>query len=220
MPLSEVQKIAQMPGKITEIVVAADDGTTPEQLKQRIVQALGDTAVVRTGKEQAEETAGDINESLGFLTTALLIFAGIAVFVGGFLIFNTFAVTVAQRSREFALLRTLGASRRQVLNSVIAETLVIGFVASVLGILGGLILAPGLRGHAGLVRPRAALDGHGGRAADDHRRPARRHDRDARLRLHPGPARHARGAARGDARGGDPGHASRVSRRRLTTSAS
>ena len=145
MPLSEVQKIAQQPGEITEIVVAADDGTTPEQLKQRIVQALGDTAVVRTGKEQAEETAGDINESLGFLTTALLIFAGIAVFVGGFLIFNTFAVTVAQRSREFALLRTLGASRRQVLNSVIAETLVIGFVASVLGILGGLILAPGLR---------------------------------------------------------------------------
>src|SRR5829696_6461767 len=120
MPLSEVQEIAQQPGQIT--------------------------AVVRTGKEQAEETAGDINESLGFLTTALLIFAGIAVFVGGFLIFNTFAVTVAQRSREFALLRTLGASRSQVLRSVVAETLVIGFVASVLGLLGGLILAPGLRG--------------------------------------------------------------------------
>ncbi len=146
MPLAEVQQIAQMPGKITEIVVAAEDGTTPEQLKQRIIQAVGDTAVVRTGKEQAEETAGDINESLGFLTTALLIFAGIAVFVGGFLIFNTFAVTVAQRSREFALLRTLGASRPQVLRSVIAETLVIGFVASVLGLIGGLILAPGLRG--------------------------------------------------------------------------
>ncbi|HYI20374.1 MAG TPA: FtsX-like permease family protein [Solirubrobacteraceae bacterium] len=146
MPLSEVQQIAQMPGKITEVVVAADDGTTPEQLKQRIIQALGDTAVVRTGKEQAEETAGDINESLGFLTTALLIFAGIAVFVGGFLIFNTFAVTVAQRSREFALLRTLGASRPQILRSVVAETLVIGFVASLLGLLGGLLLAPGLRG--------------------------------------------------------------------------
>jgi putative ABC transport system permease protein len=67
------------------------------------------------------------------------------VLVGGFLIFNTFAVTVAQRSREFALLRTLGASRRQVLNSVVIETLVIGFLASVAGILGGLALAPGLR---------------------------------------------------------------------------
>ena len=67
------------------------------------------------------------------------------MFVGSFLIFNTFAVTVAQRSREFALLRTLGASRRQVLNSVVVETLVIGFVASVIGILGGLVIAPGLR---------------------------------------------------------------------------
>src|SRR5215207_7614143 len=146
MPLSEVQEIAQQPGQITEVVVAAEGGTSPEELKARIARAVGDTAVVRTGKEQAEETAGDINESLGFLTTALLIFAGIAVFVGGFLIFNTFAVTVAQRSREFALLRTLGASRRQVLQSVIVETLIIGFAASVLGILGGLILAPGLRG--------------------------------------------------------------------------
>ena len=146
MPLSEVQRIAQQPDTITEVVVAAEGGTTPEELKGRIVTALGDTAEVRTGKEQAEETAGDINESLGFLTTALLIFAGVAVFVGGFLIFNTFAVTVAQRSREFALLRTLGASRRQVLRSVIVETLIIGLAASVLGILGGLLLAPGLRG--------------------------------------------------------------------------
>ncbi len=146
MPLSEVQKIAQKPGELTEVVVAAEGGTSPEQLKARISEALGGTAVVRTGKEQAEETAGDINESLGFLTIALLVFAGIAVFVGGFLIFNTFAVTVAQRSKEFALLRTLGASRRQILTSVVFETLIIGFIASVLGIVGGLLLAPGLRG--------------------------------------------------------------------------
>src|SRR5215210_3327737 len=124
MPLAEVQKLAQEPGSITEVVAAAQD---------------------RTGKEQADKSAADISDSLGFLKTALLIFAGVAVLVGGFLIFNTFAVTVAQRSREFALLRTLGASRRQVLNSVVVETLVIGFVASVLGILGGLVLAPGLR---------------------------------------------------------------------------
>ena len=79
------------------------------------------------------------------LKTALLVFAGVAVLVGGFLIFNTFAVTVAQRSREFALLRTLGASRRQVLNSVVVETLIIGVIASILGILGGLVIAPALR---------------------------------------------------------------------------
>jgi putative ABC transport system permease protein len=145
MPLEEVQRIAQQPGAVTEVVAAAEDGTSPEELKASIQSAVGDTAVVRTGEEQADESAADINESLGFIKIALLVFAGIAVLVGGFLIFNTFAVTVAQRSREFALLRTLGASRRQVLNSVIVETLLIGFVASVLGILAGLVLAPGLR---------------------------------------------------------------------------
>jgi putative ABC transport system permease protein len=146
MPLSEVQKIGREPGRLTEVVVAAEGGTSPEQLKGRISAALGGTAEVRTGKEEAEKQAGDINESLGFLKIGLLVFAGVAVLVGGFLIFNTFAVTVAQRSREFALLRTLGASRRQVLNSVVIESLIIGFAASVIGILGGLLLAPGLRG--------------------------------------------------------------------------
>src|SRR5215208_1792619 len=145
MPLEEVQKLAQEPGSVTEVVAAAEDGTSPERLKASIKAAIGDTAVVRTGKEQADESASDITDSLGFLKIGLLVFAGVAVLVGGFLIFNTFAVTVAQRSREFALLRTLGASRRQVLSSVFVETLVIGVVASVLGILGGLVIAPGLR---------------------------------------------------------------------------
>ena len=145
MPLAEVQKIAQEPGAVSEIVTAAEGGTSPEQLKAAIGDAIGDTAVVRTGKEQAEESTSDITDSLGFLKIGLLVFAGVAVLVGGFLIFNTFAVTVAQRSREFALLRTLGASRRQVLNSVIVETLVIGFLASVAGILAGVVLAPALR---------------------------------------------------------------------------
>jgi putative ABC transport system permease protein len=145
MPLSEVQRIGREPDTLTEVVVAANGGTSPEQLKGRIRQALAGSAEVRTGKEQAEKQAGDITDSLGFLKIGLLVFAGVAVLVGGFLIFNTFAVTVAQRSREFALLRTLGASRRQVLNSVVVESLIIGFAASVLGILGGLVLAPGLR---------------------------------------------------------------------------
>jgi putative ABC transport system permease protein len=145
MPLEEVQRIAQQPGAITEVVAAAEGGTSPEELKASIVSALGDTAEVRTGEEQADESAADINDSLGFIKIALLVFAGIAVLVGSFLIFNTFAVTVAQRSREFALLRTIGASRRQVLNAVLAETLLIGFFASVLGILAGVALAPALR---------------------------------------------------------------------------
>ena len=145
MPLEEVQRIAATPGEITEIAVAATDGTSPAQLKANISRALGGTAEVRTGEEQADKASADITDSLGFLKIALLVFAGIAVFVGGFLIFNTFAVTVAQRSREFALLRTLGASRRQILNSVVVETLIIGFLASVVGILGGLVIAPALR---------------------------------------------------------------------------
>ena len=145
MPLSEVQKIAQEPGKITEVVAAADRGTSAEQLKAAISRSLGGTAVVRTGKEQAAHDAADISDSLGFIKIALLVFAGVAVLVGGFLIFNTFAVTVAQRSKEFALLRTLGASRRQVLTSVVVEALVIGLLASAAGILGGLLLAPALR---------------------------------------------------------------------------
>jgi putative ABC transport system permease protein len=146
MPLSEVQRISQQPGGISDISVAAAGGDSPAQLKAAIKQALGASATVRTGKEEAAKRTGDITDSLGFLKTGLLIFAGVAVLVGGFLIFNTFAVTVAQRSREFALLRTLGASRRQILNSVVLETLIIGVLASIVGILGGLVIAPALRG--------------------------------------------------------------------------
>ena len=99
---------------------------------------------MRTGKEQAEKQAQDLSDALGFIRTALLVFAAVALLVGSFLIFNTFSVTVAQRTKEFALLRTLGASRGQVLRSVLAETFVIGLVASLIGIACGLALAPGL----------------------------------------------------------------------------
>ena len=71
-------------------------------------------------------------------------FAGVALLVGGFLIFNTFTVTVAQRTKEFALLRVLGASRGQVLRSVLIETFVVGLIASIIGVLFGILLAPGL----------------------------------------------------------------------------
>src|SRR5918999_1156002 len=79
MPLAEVQRIAQQPGAVTEVVAAADGGTSPEELKASIVSVLGDTADVRTGEEQADESAADINDSFGFIKIALLVFAGIAV---------------------------------------------------------------------------------------------------------------------------------------------
>ena len=81
---------------------------------------------MRTGKEAAEQQAQDLSDALGFIRTALLVFAAVALLVGGFLIFNTFTVTVAQRTKEFALLRVLGASRAQILRSVLIETFVVG----------------------------------------------------------------------------------------------
>jgi putative ABC transport system permease protein len=143
--LKEGQRVLDMEDELSDISIAADSGTTPEELKSRIAAALGKGYAVRTGKEQAEKSAQDLSDALGFIRTALLVFAAVAVLVGGFLIFNTFAVTVAQRSREFALFRTLGASRRQILSSVMAESVVIGVVASIVGIAAGLVVAPGLR---------------------------------------------------------------------------
>jgi putative ABC transport system permease protein len=142
--LDEARKVTGHDG-YDDISIAADSGTSPEQLKATVSRALGPAFAVRTGKEQAEKQAQDLSDALGFIRTALLVFAGVALLVGGFLIFNTFSVTVAQRTREFALLRTLGASRGQVLRSVLAESVVIGVGASIAGILGGLAIAPGLR---------------------------------------------------------------------------
>jgi putative ABC transport system permease protein len=144
MTLPEAQRVTGHDG-YDEISVAAARGTTPEQLKAAIAAELGGRDfAVRTGKEQAAKQAQDLSDALGFIRTALLVFAGVALLVGSFLIFNTFSVTVAQRAKEFALLRTLGASRQQILRSVIAETLVIGLLASLAGIGAGMLLAPGL----------------------------------------------------------------------------
>src|SRR6266498_1036062 len=91
---------------------AAKPGVSPQQLKNELRRAMPRSLDVRTGAEQAAKQSKDIRDNLGFLKTALFAFAGISLFVGAFLIFNTFSITVAQRMREFALLRTLGASRR------------------------------------------------------------------------------------------------------------
>jgi putative ABC transport system permease protein len=148
MILPEAQRVTGHDG-YDDISVAASGGTSPEELKAAIARELGREFAVRTGKEQAEKQAGDLSDALSPIRTSLLVFAGVALLVGGFLIFNTFNITVAQRSREIALLRTIGASRPQVMRSVLAETLAIGLVASILGILGGLVIAPALRGLLG-----------------------------------------------------------------------
>ena len=133
--------------------------------------ALGGTADVRTGEEQADRRPATSTTRSASSTTALLVFAGIAVFVGGFLIFNTFSVTVAQR---IARVRAAADARRV----APAGAALRGrrdardrLLASVLGIIGGLLLAPGLRGCWRSFGVELPVDGHGDRAAHDHRRP-------------------------------------------------
>jgi putative ABC transport system permease protein len=98
---------------------------------------------VLTGDQVADEEADDIGEAFGFISQILLVFAGIALFVGSFIIYNTFSILVAQRTRELALLRALGASRRQLLGSVMLEAVVVGVVAAAAGIGVGMLLAAG-----------------------------------------------------------------------------
>lgn len=145
MTVTEAQRITGRVGEVDEIDAAAVDGVSAEELRDRIAAELENEPVtVRTGQESADKQSSDLQDQLGFLRTALLVFGGIAVFVGAFVIYNTFSITVAQRTRELALLRTLGASRGQVLGGVAFEAFLIGLAASVLGMLGGLLLAPGL----------------------------------------------------------------------------
>jgi putative ABC transport system permease protein len=144
LTLPEAQEAVGKLGKLDEISIAAEDGVSAQALKRRVAAAMPKTVEVRTGQENADAQSQDIADDLGFLKTALLVFAFIALFVGAFTIFNTFSITVAQRSREFGLLRTLGASRRQVLTSVVLEALLLGLVGSVLGLFAGLGVAAGI----------------------------------------------------------------------------
>src|SRR3954454_7594774 len=144
MTLPEAQRVTRHDGYDSISVSTGGDQQAADQVKASLQHQLGRGIQVRTGKEAAKQQAQDLSDALGFLRTALLVFAAVALLVGGFLIFNTFSVTVAQRTKEFALLRVLGASRRQLLRSVLVETLVVGVVASVLGVLAGFALAPGL----------------------------------------------------------------------------
>ena len=139
------QQLLDKEGQLDAVQAAAAEGTTPEQLTQRVRDELaGGEYTVRTGVEEAEERSSEIATFTSIIRYFLLSFAGIALFVGAFVIFNTLSITVAQRMREFATLRTLGASRRQVLRSVILEALVIGLSASLVGLFAGLGLAVGL----------------------------------------------------------------------------
>jgi putative ABC transport system permease protein len=133
------------------IDVAAKPGVSQAQLAENVRRAVADdggadTYEVLTGKAFADERASNVKDRLGFLNTFLLVFALIALFVGSFIIYNTFSIIVAQRSRELALLRALGASGKQVTRSVAAEAFVVGLLSSVLGLALGVLVAIGLQG--------------------------------------------------------------------------
>ena len=118
-------------GKASTISVDAAPGVSPTELKHRLQRALPRFVKVQTGTQAAKQETDQISNAINsFFTPALLAFAGAAVLVGAFVIFNTFSITVAQRMREFAMLRTIGAMRRQVLASVMGEALTVGLAAA------------------------------------------------------------------------------------------
>jgi putative ABC transport system permease protein len=145
MPLQQAQRVTDKVGKIDGIDIKAAPGVAPKELVTRVQQALPSDVTVRTGAEQAAKDSSDTKSGLSFIKTILLVFAGVALFVGAFMIFNSFSITIAQRTRELSMLRTVGASRRQVLGSVLGEAAVMGIVASVIGLGLGIGLAKGLK---------------------------------------------------------------------------
>jgi putative ABC transport system permease protein len=139
--LETAQELYGKEGRLDEIAVASSPNVSPEQLVTAVEAVIPSAAQVRTGERQANEEASETNEFIGFLRTFLLAFAGIALFVGSFVIANSLGITIAQRTREFATVRTIGASRRQVLGSIVLESLVVGILASIVGLILGIGLA-------------------------------------------------------------------------------
>jgi len=143
------QRVLGKRGVFDAISVVGTEGVEPSELRASVDAVLPEGVEAVTSTSVADEASRSLQEDLGFFRTALLVFAFVALFVGSFIIFNTFSIIVAQRTRELALLRALGASRRQVVVSVVAEALVVGLIASVVGIIVGIGIAVGLQGLLG-----------------------------------------------------------------------
>jgi putative ABC transport system permease protein len=160
--LPQVQQWFDRKGEVTSVAAAAEEGTTPEALAAGIRRVTSPDLDVETGAAAAQRQADEINDSIGsFLTPMLLALAGAALLVGAFIIFNTFSITVAQRTREFALLRALGATRRQIVTGVVGEAFILGAAASAAGLITGLGFAKllgALFDAAGMGIPRAGME--------------------------------------------------------------
>jgi putative ABC transport system permease protein len=139
------QKLFHRQGRLDVIRIQADNGVSSSKLLSEIKPVLPSSAQVRDTAAQVTQDKKGVSFT-GFIQDFLLAFAGIALFVGSFVIANTLSITIAQRTREFATLRTIGATRRQILRAVVLEALVVGALASVTGLFLGLGLAKGLNG--------------------------------------------------------------------------
>ena len=159
--LETAQQLFDKKDRVDQIEVAAAEGTSPTELRNVLAAELPDDVELKTGAAQTAEVKDQIQQGFGFFTTVLLVFAAVAVFVGAFIIFNTFSIIVAQRTKEFGLLRAIGASQWQVMASVLVEAALIAAVASALGILLGLAMAVGLQNlmdAVGVDLPAATLE--------------------------------------------------------------
>ncbi len=126
------------PDVFSNVTARATGGTTPEALRDEVARALDGGYEVKTGDQLADDASAGLKEGLSFFNKILLGFAAVALLVGTFLILNTFSIIVAQRTRELALMRAIGASGRQVIGSVVLEAIAVGLVASVLGLAAGI----------------------------------------------------------------------------------
>ncbi|MGY0005515.1 ABC transporter permease [Micromonospora sp. I033] len=126
------------PDVFSNVTAQAAGGTTPESLRDEVARALGTDYEVKTGKQLADDASAGLKEGLSFFNKILLGFAAVALLVGTFLILNTFSIIVAQRTRELALMRAIGASGRQIIGSVVLEAIAVGLIASVLGLAAGI----------------------------------------------------------------------------------
>ena len=142
---SAAQRLVAEPGMFDAVSVVGVEGVSQRELADRIASAVPAGVEVLTGEEITAETQDDIQQNLSFFNVFMLVFALVALLVGSFMIFNTFSITVAQRTRENALLRAIGASRGQVLSSVLVEAVVVGVMASIAGLALGVAVAAGLK---------------------------------------------------------------------------
>ena len=143
--LPTAQAVLDETGELNYINAIADPGADKATVQRDIAKVLPPGVEVVTGQTVVDENTNAIDQSLSFFNDALLVFAFIALFVGAFIIYNTFSIIVGQRTRELALLRAVGASRRQVFGSVLAEAAIVGFVSSAAGIGIGVLTALALK---------------------------------------------------------------------------